>query len=200
MKTLTIVLLIQILFAFSVLSDTPLNTISSVKTFSKEEIKNLSSSYLEGKLDFDNPVMVDVDKDSDFDALKFEDGNVAYYKNVGNLDNPSFILENANYDKYENAFFIDTKMPYPMFFADNDGDGDMDMFVVKDKVFNNQLQKFEYKVASAENSADLSTGTLITIILVLVIVLLVLAIIRWVLISVWKIQKRAMLPFVLIYD
>ncbi len=172
MKTLSTVILFLIFFSYPLSSGTPLNT------FSKDEIKKLSGKYLEGKLDFENPVMVDVDKDGDFDALKFEDGNVAYYKNVSTLDNPSFILENANYEKYENAFFIDTKIPYPIFFADSDGDGDMDMFVVNDKVFNNQQQKFEYKVASAENSADLSTGTLITIILVLVIVLLVLAIIH----------------------
>jgi hypothetical protein len=172
MKTLSILLLYLLFFSYSALSDTPVNT------FSKDDIKKLSCSYLEGKLDFENPVMVDVDKDGDFDALKFDDGNVAYYKNVGSLEKPSFILENEHYEKYEKAFFLDTKMPYPMFFADIDGDGDMDMFVIKDKVFNNQQQKFEYKVASAENSADLSTGTLITIILVLVIVLLVLAILR----------------------
>ncbi|MEO8512895.1 MAG: hypothetical protein ABI543_05005 [Ignavibacteria bacterium] len=172
MKTLSAIFLFLTFVSLSSLANSPENT------FSSEQIKKLSGSYLEGKLDFDNPVMVDVDKDGDFDALKFEDGNVAYYKNVGTLESPSFILENANYEKYERAFFLDTKMPYPMFFADNDGDGDMDMFVVKDKVFNNQQQKFEYKVASAENSADLSTGTLITIILVLVIVLLVLAIVH----------------------
>lgn len=178
MKTLTILLLIHIIFAFSARSDTLANTFSTVDTFLKEEIKNLSSSYLEGKLDFENPVMVDVDKDGDFDALKFEDGNVAYYNNVGSLDKPSFILENSKYEKYERAFFIDPKIPYPIFFADKDGDGDMDMFVIKDKIYNNQQQKFEYNIAIAENTIDISTGTLITIILVLVIVLLVLAIIR----------------------
>lgn len=172
MKKLSIVILLFILTSFSVKSSEPENK------FSKNDIKKLSGSYLEGKLDFENPVMVDVDKDGDFDALKFEDGNVAYYKNVGTLENPSFILENKNYEKYSRAFFLESLMPYPVFFADSDGDGDMDMFVVKDKEFNQAQQKFEYKVASAENSADLSTGTLITIILVLVIVLLVLAILR----------------------
>ncbi len=171
MKKLSIVILLLILSFLSLESAVPVNI------FSKDDIKNLSGPYLEGKLDFENPVMVDVDNDGDFDALKFEDGNVAYYKNVGTLENPTFILENKNYEKYDRAFFINPKMPYPMFFADNDGDGDMDLFVVKDKVFNSSKQKFEYKVASAENSADISTGTLITIILVLVIVLLVLAII-----------------------
>ena len=172
MKTISTVLLFLVFLCFSSRSDSPLNT------FTKEQIKSLSGSYLEGKLDFENPVMVDVDKDGDFDALKFGDGNVAYYKNVGSLESPSFILENAHYDKYENAFFIDSKMPYPMFFADSDGDGDMDMFVVKDKKFDAEQKKYNYKVFSAENTADLDTATLITIILVLVIVLLVIAIIR----------------------
>lgn len=54
----------------------------------------------------------------------------------------------------------------------------MDLFVVKDKEFNSQQQKFEYKMAEAENLMDLNTWTLITIIHVLVIVLLVLAILR----------------------
>jgi hypothetical protein len=172
MKTLIFSLISLMFISALVKADTPSNIIS------KSQIKKLSPQYLEGKLDFENPVFVDVDKDGDFDALKFDNGNVAYYKNVGNMDNPSFILENSNYEKYDRAFFVDPKMPYPMFFADKDGDGDMDMFVIKDKEYNNQQQKFEYKVASAENTMGLDTGTLITIILVLVIVLLVLAILH----------------------
>jgi hypothetical protein len=172
MKTLSLVLLFLMFFSLSVSADEPVNT------FSKEDIKKLSGKYLEGKLDFENPVMVDVDKDGDFDALKFNNGNVEYYKNAGTMESPSFVLENKNYEKYDRTFFVDPKIPYPIFFADSDGDGDMDLFVVKDKEFNSQQQKFEYKVAEAENSMDLSTGTLITIILVLVIVLLVLAILR----------------------
>ncbi len=151
---------------------TPLNT------FSNDDIKKISGAYLEGKLDFENPVMVDVDKDGDFDALKFDDGNVSYYKNMGTNESPSFVLENENYESYSRTFFVDPKIPYPMFFADKDGDGDMDMFVIKDKKYNAASHSYEYKVTGAENSMDLSTGTLITIILVLVIVLLVLAIVR----------------------
>jgi hypothetical protein len=117
-----------------------------------------------------------MDRDGDFDALNFNKGNVEYYKNVGTLESPSFILENPKYDKYEEAFFVASKMPYPMFFADMDGDKDVDMFVVKSKEFNNITQRFEYDLGSAENHVDLDTGTLITIILVLVIVLLILAI------------------------
>lgn len=148
----------------------------SVKTFTKNEIRNLSEAYLSGKLMFDNPVIVDVDKDGDFDALKFDDGNVEYYKNVGSLENPSFILENKNYDKYDPVFFVNANVPYPIFFADKDGDADMDLFVVKDRVYDKTQNKYSYKIAYSENALGLDTGTLITIILVLIIVILVLAI------------------------
>jgi len=182
MKKTFLFLAIFIAFSNSIFSDIPPAEDPAVnltsRTFNSDDISNLSGSYIEGKLDFSNPVMVDVDMDGDFDALKFDNGNVAYYKNVGTLENPAFILEDKNYEKYDRVMFIDPKIPYPMFFADSDGDGDIDMFVIKDKVYDKQQQTYKYKVASAENSMDLSTGTLITIILVLVIVLLVLAIIR----------------------
>ena len=181
MKKTFLFLAIFIAFSNSIFSDIPPEDQTTGKIpaiFNSDDIGKLTGSYIEGKLDFSNPVMVDVDLDGDFDALKFDDGNVAYYKNVGTLENPTFILEDRNYEKYDRVMFIDPKIPYPMFFADSDGDGDMDMFVVKDKVYDKQQQTYKYKVASAENSMDLSTGTLITIILVLVIVLLVLAIIR----------------------
>jgi len=147
-----------------------------VKTFSNKEIRDLSASYLDGRLSFEDPVFVDVDKDGDFDALNFDNGNVELYKNVGTLEKPAFLLENEHYDKYDATLLHGVKMPYPMFFADKDGDGDMDMFVIKDKEFNKKENRFHYKVSSAENTMDLDTATLITIILVLVIVLLLLAI------------------------
>ena len=172
MKNLTSALFLLIVVTFSSMGFSPGDD------YTNESISKLSGAYLEGKLVFENPVMVDVDKDGDFDALKFDDGNVSYYKNLGTNENPSFVLENENYETYSRTFFVEPKIPYPMFFADKDSDGDMDMFVVKDKEYNKQQQKFEYKVSNAENSMDLSTGTLITIILVLVIVLLVLAIVR----------------------
>ena len=148
------------------------------KIFSKDEVKKIAGAYLENKLDFENPVFVDIDFDGDFDALNFDNGNVEYHKNVGTLEGPSFVLENKHYDEYNPALFVVVKMPYPMFFADSDGDKDLDMFVIKDKVYDKSQHKYNYKVASAENSVDLDTGTLITIILVLVIVLLILAIVR----------------------
>jgi len=170
MKNQTLAILLILFFIKVVQSE------NSERIFQKEEIKRLAGIYLENKLGFENPVFVDVDKDGDFDALNFDDGNVEYYKNTGTLENPLFVLENKHYDKYDVAFFIEPHMPYPIFFADMDGDNDMDLFVVKDKEFNKSEKKFEYRISSAENALDLDTGTLITIILVLVIVLLILAV------------------------
>jgi hypothetical protein len=164
-----------VLFSFVFLLNIALKADVPVSTFSKSEIKKLASVCL-NKLEISNPVFADVDNDGDFDALNFDKGNVEYYKNSGTLENPVFILENKHYDKYDEAFFISSKMPYPIFFADKDGDGDMDMFVVRDKEFDKTSQKYEYNIGYAENSMNLDTGTLITIILILVIVLLILAI------------------------
>ena len=146
--------------------------------YTKKDIKKLAPAYLENKLSFDNPVFVDIDKDGDFDALKFDDGNVEYYKNTGSLQEPVFVLENKNYDSYDAVFFVKAEISDPMFFADMDSDDDLDMFVIKDKEYNADLQKTNYRVAAAENVLGLDTGTLITIILVLIIVILVLAILR----------------------
>jgi hypothetical protein len=170
MKKLIILISITFLFVFKSYADIP------GKVFSSTEIKKLAGAYLENNLSFDNPVFVDVDKDGDFDAFRLDDGNVEYYRNTGSLELPVFVLENRNYDRYDAAFFIDPKVPYPLFFADFDGDNDLDIFVVRDKEFNRIQNKFDYKIAAAENSLNLDTGTLLTIILVLIIVILILAI------------------------
>lgn len=167
---------ISLFLFFTVISAGILKADIPGQVFTKKQIRDLSGSYLEGKLDFDNPIIVDVDNDGDFDALKLDNGNVEYYKNVGTLENPTFILENKNYDKYDAAFFIKAQVPYPIFFADKDGDKDMDIFVVKDKEYNRTQKKYDYEVVSKTNDLNLDTGTLITIILVLIIVILVLAI------------------------
>lgn len=146
------------------------------KDFTIEDIKKLAPAYLENKLPFNNPVFVDVDNDGDFDALKFDNGNVEYYKNTGTLDDPVFVLENKHYDSYSLAFFIKAEISRPLFFADMDGDGDKDIFAVKDKEYNTEQQRTDYKVAAAENVLGLDNATLITIILVLVIIVLVLTI------------------------
>ena len=148
------------------------------KTFSKKDIQNLAYAYVHNNLHIENPAIVDVDGDGLFDLLKFNDGNVEFYKNTGTLDKPLFVLENKHYDSYTEASFLKTGMPMPVFFADKDGDGDLDLFAVKDMGFNTVTQQNEYKVYAEENAFDLDTGTLITIILVLVIVILLLAILR----------------------
>ena len=79
------------------------------------------------------------------------------------MEKPFFVPENMKYDKYSSASIIDMTLPYPVFFADKNGDSSPDMFVVKDKIFDSKQQKYEYKVLYAENGLDLSTGTLITI-------------------------------------
>ena len=148
------------------------------RTFSNNDIKKLAGKYIENNLNVSNPAFVDEDGDGDFDLLSFDKGNVALYRNTGTLENPSFVLENKNYEKYVNASPFISGFPVPLFFADSDGDGDLDMFTVKDKGIDEETGTRQYRVLHAENALNLDTGTLITIILVLVIVLLVLAILN----------------------
>jgi len=147
-----------------------------VKVYTKEDIKKLADVYVANNLGLKNPAIVDVDKDGDFDILIFNNGNVEYYKNTGSLEMPFFIPENMKYDKYISASFVDIALPYPVFFADKNGDGSPDMFVVKDKIYDSQQQRYEYNVLYAENFLGLDTGVLITIVLVLLIIVLVLII------------------------
>lgn len=151
---------------------------SPKSVFTKQDIKDLAEVYLNNNLGLKNPAIVDVDKDGDFDILIFNDGNVQYYKNTGTLETPFFIPENMKYDKYTTAAFFDAALPYPVFFADRNGDASPDMFVVQDKMFDAKNQKYEYKVYYAENDLNLDTGVLITIVLVLLIVVLLIVIIR----------------------
>lgn len=150
--------------------------ITTQKTFSDEDIKSLAGVYVTNNLQISNPALVDVDLDGDFDILVFKEGNVEYYKNTGTLEKPFFVPENMKYDKYNSASIFDLSLPYPVFFADKNGDNSPDMFVIKDKVYNTQQQKTEYKVMYSENVLGLDTGVLITIVLVLLIIVLVLAI------------------------
>lgn len=147
-------------------------------TFSKEDILKLTDLYVHNNLGVKNPAIVDVDGDGDFDILKFEDGNVVYYENTGTIENPFFILKDAKFDSYKAAILAGDGLPMPVFFADSDGDGDMDLFAVKDRGYNNVTKTYEYRILSAKNHIDIDTATLVTIILILVIVLLVLAILR----------------------
>ncbi len=148
------------------------------KIFSTEDIKKLADKYINNNLNLKNPAIVDVDGDGIFDILIFNDGNVEYYRNTGTLEEPLFVPVNMHYDKYSTAFFMKATLPYPIFFADRDGDGKPDLFAITDKVYDPVQQKSEYKVLYAKNSLDLDTGTLITIILILVIVVLLIAILH----------------------
>jgi hypothetical protein len=73
------------------------------------------------------------------------------------------------YDKYTTASFFEVALPYPVFFADKNGDTNPDMFVIKDRIYDSQQQRYEYKVLYI-NGLNLDTGVLITIVLVLLII------------------------------
>lgn len=176
LRVLIVVLIFASIKAFALASTDPVP--NSPKTYSIELIKKIADGFINNNLGIKNCAFADVDGDGNFDILVFNGGNVEYYRNTGDNDKPFFVPENMHYDKYSTAFFAGTSLPYPIFFADKNGDGKPDMFVIKDKIFNQELQQNEYKVMYAENVLGLDTGTLITIILVLVIVILVLAIIR----------------------
>jgi hypothetical protein len=148
------------------------------KTFTKSDIEKIADAYVNNDVHAKNPAIVYVDGDGKFDLLVFDKGNVAYYRNTGTLEQPHFELVNDHYDKYEIPKMLPVGLPYPIFFADKDGKGKVDMFAVTKLDYNPQTQKYDYRILHAENALGLDTGTLITIILVLVIVLLVLAIIH----------------------
>ncbi|MBS1517421.1 MAG: VCBS repeat-containing protein [Bacteroidetes bacterium] len=161
---------ISAIFLFSISSVLTAETITNSPKFSPRQIKQLSSVYINNNLHIENPVMVDVDEDGDFDILKFNSkGNVEYYKNTGSLENPEFVLENSKFDNYEMNTLLPAGIPFPLFLADKDGDRDMDIFGIVRR--NN-----ESRLIYAENTMGLDHYTLITIILVLVIVLLLVAI------------------------
>ncbi len=141
------------------------------KTFNKKAILSLADAYVNNNMNIENPALVDVDNDGDFDILKFINGRVEYYINDGSLEKPYFVLENKNFDNYEINSFIPTYIPIPIFFADKDGDKDPDVFgIVKDES--------NYNVVYIENTMQLDHYTLITVILILVIVLLIVLIAR----------------------
>jgi hypothetical protein len=173
MKTKKLLPIIFLLSLFSCMSEG-----GEKRPFSKEDILKLTDQYVHNNLGISNPAIVDVDGDGDFDILKFEDGNVVYYENTGTIENPFFTLKNTKFDSYKAAILAGDGLPMPVFFADSDGDGDMDLFAVKDGGFNNVTKTNDYRILSAENHIDIDTATLVTIILILVIVLLVLAILR----------------------
>jgi hypothetical protein len=176
----TVLLLI---FAFSSVSrandDNPLNpTKKVIKVFSKEDISRIADAYVNNNINIENAAFVDVDGDGIFDMLAFKKGNIEYYRNVGSLERPNFVLENSHYDKYETPSLIKIGLPMPIFFADSKGDGKLDAFAIKKLDFNSHTNKYDYRVLRAEDVLGLDTPLLITIILVLVIIVLVIAIVH----------------------
>ena len=74
---------------------------------------------------FANPVLVDIDGDSDFDAFVGNDsGNTLFYRNTGTANNPAFATPETNPFGLSNVG-SDAKP----FFVDIDGDDDLDAFV-----------------------------------------------------------------------
>jgi Ca2+-binding RTX toxin-like protein len=75
---------------------------------------------------FANPVLVDIDGDSDFDAFVGNSGgNTLFFRNTGTSNNPAFATPETNPFGLSNVGFYARP-----FFVDIDGDDDLDAFVV----------------------------------------------------------------------
>lgn len=135
--------------------------------YSKQDIKTLSINFLKAT-EIENPVFADVDNDGDFDILKFtKAGFVEFHKNTGSNSDPIFILADKKFDDYEVHSIFGTGLPFPVFMADSDGDGDKDLFAVTGKV-----TAAGSNVEIVENSFEVTQYMLITIILILGIIAL----------------------------
>lgn len=75
-----------------------------------------------------SPSFADVDGDGDYDCLvSDEDGNENYFKNTGDVHNPSFVHVNASEDPFSSVVF--NKGMYNVSFYDWNKDGLPDLFV-----------------------------------------------------------------------
>ncbi|MEO8666039.1 MAG: VCBS repeat-containing protein [Ignavibacteria bacterium] len=149
------------------------------RTFTKKEITALADQYIKNNVGVKNPVIIDIDNDGNFDILNFTSkGNVEYYRNTSTLESPFFVLADKNYDKYEVNSFLPNGVIMPVFFADRDGDNDVDVFAIVKDGYDEQTHKPNYETVYIENTMDLDHYTLITIILILLIVALLVIIIR----------------------
>jgi hypothetical protein len=146
------------------------------KVWNKNEINTIADDFIFNDLKITNPIMVDENSDGNFDILNIEEsGEIRAYINSGTNENPVF--DKTQYKSFETELSSMVKsVPMPVFFADNDGDKDVDMFVVNDVEYNSETREFEKKIMELENTMDLDHYTLITIALVLVIVVLIIAI------------------------
>ncbi|MDQ3194071.1 MAG: VCBS repeat-containing protein [Bacteroidota bacterium] len=176
MKTLISVLIILFISAGILYANEP----AAVKTtFSKKDIKGLADQYVKNNAGVKNPVLIDIDNDGNFDILNFTSkGNVEYFRNTGTLEVPLFTLVNKNFDKYEVNTFLPGGLMMPVFFADNDGDKDVDVFGIIADGYDSKTHKQKYKTVFIENTLDIDNYTLITIILVLLIVALLVVILK----------------------
>ena len=177
MKTtkLLFILIFSLAFCLNSFADDEPN--AKLKTYSKSDIQKIAEKFLNNNLKINEPAIVDVDGDNVFDILNFSsEGNVEFYRNTGSNEAPVFVLEDKEYGEVGayNTFF--DGMPVPVFFADADGDNDLDVFAVMGKTFDKKTNTTNYEVQKLENSMFLDHYTLITIILVLVIVVLLIAI------------------------
>ncbi|HRE40174.1 MAG TPA: hypothetical protein PLG90_02490 [Ignavibacteria bacterium] len=169
MKTLILFVLVFIFSGFAKSDDIK-------KVWTKDEISDISDKFIFNDLKIKNPIIADENGDGYFDILNFEDnGEIKAYYNLGNNENPVFDKNNFKLFK-ENLSSVIKSIPMPVFFADNDGDTDPDMFVVTDIKYNSSKRSFEKEVKVMENAFDFSHYTLITIILVLIIVILLIKI------------------------
>ncbi|MBK8552896.1 MAG: hypothetical protein IPL53_18290 [Ignavibacteria bacterium] len=175
MKTLNLIIAVLFLSCSALRANPPSETKT---TYSKKDIQSLAPKYINNNVKVKNPMIIDVDNDGNFDILKFTaKGNVEYYRNTGTLEQPFFVLENKNFDNYEVNSFL-PKMLIPMFFADSDGDKDVDVFGVVKDGFDKKTFQEKYDVVEVENTAFFDNYTLITIILVLVVIVLLIAILK----------------------
>lgn len=174
MKTLISIIAVLFLSCSTLRANPPSET---KKYFSTKDIQGLAAKYINNNVKVNNPLIIDIDNDGKFDLLKFTSkGNIKYYRNTGSLEEPFFILEDKHYSNYEVNSFLPV-MLIPMFFADSDGDKDMDVFCIMKDGYDSKTFQQKYEVTHVENTMFFDNAVLITIILVLVIIALVLVIV-----------------------
>ena len=82
----------------------------------------ITTDYLTfDNINFNRPNFVDIDDDGDTDLLTEIDSNVLFYRNIGTINNPSFVFES-------NTFGNVTVPDISIWFCDIDDDGDQDLF------------------------------------------------------------------------
>ncbi|HEX2787015.1 MAG TPA: hypothetical protein VHP32_03855 [Ignavibacteria bacterium] len=146
------------------------------KVWDKNEINRIADDFIFNSLKINNPIIADENNDGIFDILNIEEsGEIRGYINSGTNEAPVF--DKSQYKTFQTELSSIVKsMPMPVFFADNDGDKDVDMFAINDVKYNSETKQFDKQILELENTMDLDHYTLITIALVLIIVILIIAI------------------------